>query len=813
MSLDGVKSGFVTILKEDETVVGNGFLTQGSLVVTCAHVIAEIFDDVTGEQADAPSGWIKIQFRDVDKRPKREARVRSDGWYPEADCQDGLSDVAVLELASKPPDASSEISPAKGSIQRDEVRLRPYVPSKGAARPIKGQLDEANEFGKLTLKGSNDFHQFIEPGCSGAPVFTSNGEQVVGIIEMRDRSVEEALLIPAKALWTALLNIEDDSQHKQISRLVSILRSEGLKQTEIDALENRYVDRQIQFANLLIIILKQEIPVERVYAAFDVAEERAAGLLGNIENIPGEISNATRDLKLEAEAALEALDLPRAEHLFEQIKRERKNALGRAIAESAEASADQARVSMAALDHEKASRLFREAADTTGLSLDLRWRYLMCQADAVFERGLYFPEPQPFELSIRIYRDECIPISPTALDRAATQNKLGLALLRLGERESSTTQLEEAVNMFHLALKERTREQAPLDWAATQNNLGNALWRLGERDSSTARLQGAVTAFKLALEEWTRSNVPLDWAAIQNNLGNALWSLGERDIGTTRLEEAVQAFRLALEERARSRVPLDWATTQNNLGNALFRLGEREANAARLKEAIAAYRSALEEWTRDRVPLDWAIGQNNLGLTSMALGKLENSTAWLEEAVSAIQLALEEWTRDRVPLDWAMAQDNLGQAFWLLGERKNDTEQQKKAVAMLKLALEERTRDRVPLDWATTQNNLGIAYCGFGERETDTEQLLKAVEAFRLSLDERTHDRVPLDWAATQKNLGNALWRIGERESGTARLEEALASVQKSDRVYREAGYFHYSQYFESRIAKISELIKFRSAM
>lgn len=106
-----------------------------------------------------------------------------------------------------------------------------------------------------------------------------------------------------------------------------------------------------------------------------------------------------------------------------------------------------------------------------------------------------------------------------------------------------------------------------------QDDLGNALQRLGERESGTARLQEAVAAYRAALTERTRERAPLDWAMTQNNLGNALQALGGRESGTTRLEEAVAGYRAALTERTRERAPLDWAMTQNNLGNALLRLG------------------------------------------------------------------------------------------------------------------------------------------------------------------------------------------------------------------------------------------------
>src|SRR5580704_13159452 len=110
------------------------------------------------------------------------------------------------------------------------------------------------------------------------------------------------------------------------------------------------------------------------------------------------------------------------------------------------------------------------------------------------------------------------------------------------------------------------RARAPVDWASTQNNLGNALRKLGERERGTARLEEAVVAFREALRENTRARVPLSWAKTQNNLGSALFRLGERESETARLEEAVAAFREALQERTRARVPLLWARTQMSLG-------------------------------------------------------------------------------------------------------------------------------------------------------------------------------------------------------------------------------------------------------
>ena len=58
----------------------------------------------------------------------------------------------------------------------------------------------------------------------------------------------------------------------------------------------------------------------------------------------------------------------------------------------------------------------------------------------------------------------------------------------LGERESGTARLEEAVAAYREALMERTRDEVPLEWAETQNNLGTCAWRsrrAGGRDGAS----------------------------------------------------------------------------------------------------------------------------------------------------------------------------------------------------------------------------------------------------------------------------------------------------------------------------------------
>ena len=77
---------------------------------------------------------------------------------------------------------------------------------------------------------------------------------------------------------------------------------------------------------------------------------------------------------------------------------------------------------------------------------------------------------------------------------------LGYVLFRLGERESGTARLEEAVIAYREALKERTRERAPLDWAFSFGNGGVTLLLLAERRGDAAMAETALRQINAAFE-------------------------------------------------------------------------------------------------------------------------------------------------------------------------------------------------------------------------------------------------------------------------------------------------------------------------
>jgi tetratricopeptide (TPR) repeat protein len=514
---------------------------------------------------------------------------------------------------------------------------------------------------------------------------------------------------------------------------------------------------------------------QAVRNAIDIYEKEIGGgqTQTNIDAIVDQALARARSLVDVGKSGLARATLRQAAEVMRREEEERRKQYIAGIT----ALYDRARdIALAAYDGEAAAEAIVDLAEAIhGANTAMVVQSLNSQAATLYEYGR--------DRGSNVHLTALIALRRKLLDTASSDDELGIAhdnlgtaLSSLGDRESGTARLEEAVAAYRRALEERTRERVPLDWATTQNNLGLALWRLGQRESRTARLEEAVSAFRGALEETRRDQAPRDWAMTQVNLGCALATLGERQSGTARHEEALVAFRAALEEINRDQTPRDWAMTQVNLGSVLSILGARESGTARLEEAVSAFRAALEETTRNRVPLDWGLTQVNLGNALVTLGDRESGTARLEEAVSAFRAALEERTRERVPLQWAMTQMNLGAALSKLGEHESGTARLEEAVLAFRAALEETTRERVPLQWAMTQMNLGAALETLGEREGAAARLEEAVEAYRAALEERTRDRVPLDWALTQMNLGNALSKLGECDSGTARLAAAVVA-------------------------------------
>jgi tetratricopeptide (TPR) repeat protein len=140
---------------------------------------------------------------------------------------------------------------------------------------------------------------------------------------------------------------------------------------------------------------------------------------------------------------------------------------------------------------------------------------------------------------------------------AAVQNPLGLALLRLGLRETGTEHLEAAVKAFEEAVlaheealkafPHRSREEL----AAAKSQLGVALTKLGERETATASIDRAIVVFKDALSDIELApNIEgreLSRAVVRARMGMALLDIADGKNDAAIAETALQEIEAGLE--------------------------------------------------------------------------------------------------------------------------------------------------------------------------------------------------------------------------------------------------------------------------
>ncbi|NKB60633.1 MAG: tetratricopeptide repeat protein [Gammaproteobacteria bacterium] len=342
----------------------------------------------------------------------------------------------------------------------------------------------------------------------------------------------------------------------------------------------------------------------------------------------------------------------------------------------------------AALDqnHQIAVENYEMAALTESIDKNQQWHYQIRKAGILEDLGRDFGVNHALDRAANMLENDILTLAPkeTQPDNwATTKQQLGNVQGILGQRQSGTRNLENAILTLRESLQVRDRRTAPLLWGEAQNSLGTALGILGHRQRDEQMLTQCITAFESALEVRTRETSPHEWATTKNNLAAVLQSIGQKDKNTQMLKRAVDTYKEVLEEWTRDKTPLDWASAMNNLGTGLRLLGEHRKGPRTLEQSVAAYSSALSERSREQHPVEWAMIQNNLGAALQKLAEKESNAETLEKAIIAYQHALKEWTRERSPMSWSMTTANLGVARRTLAEVTEDYEAAIKAVEEL----------------------------------------------------------------------------------------------------------------------------------
>jgi tetratricopeptide (TPR) repeat protein len=260
--------------------------------------------------------------------------------------------------------------------------------------------------------------------------------------------------------------------------LQGLLRAAGeAQQTKIESLGRELNTTSEAVRGFLKILNASEVPVERwPQTLTDIAQRHREMLLRlSALEFDDPANKATieeaREILRTAESAA-AYD--RADELL-------------AVAEQADMWAIQQADALARDASEAANRKRHSAAATRAERGELR-----------LTRLDYLQAAQHFKAAANLFADQELELRVSYLDRHA------YSLSRHGDERGDNAVLAQATGAYREILRMLRREQLPMYWAGTQHNLSNALRILGDRESGTTRLTEAVEACQQALQEYTQ---------------------------------------------------------------------------------------------------------------------------------------------------------------------------------------------------------------------------------------------------------------------------------------------------------------------
>ena len=516
-----LKQGLVYIhtAGDDDKFVGCGAYIEQNLIVTCRHVWRD-----AREQAKAVFPHVKRNGA---------AAISPLEMIDPCKATDGDDPDIVLLRAIDPPDGLIELQVARdGAYETGEASALARLPSRKTDHEIPGQLGKhVDEKGRRAFSQAIKSGYWLEKGSSGSPAFIGSGQQLAGIVSMaelgdepQNAPIREAYVVPGTIIWPfvrAVAERELGARERAIEQaLLKEKEAEGARELVFEIARRSGGDAATTFEQALA---NAQSAFEQGRRAIE-AGERGGNLGALVDDLLRKIAERTQA----GDFAGGAAEADRAFAEWQRIEAERREA---SVAAGVRILSEGARQDILRRDFRAAAERHARIVELEHPDASTQFAALRAKQDEFYVEGRDKGANALLEVAIELARFE-LKAARDADEKGSAGNDLGIALWALGERESGTARLEEAVAAYRAALEERTRERVPLDWAMTQNNLGNALWTLGERESGTARLEEAVAAYRAALEEWTRERVPLDWAMTQNNLGNALCDArraGERD--------------------------------------------------------------------------------------------------------------------------------------------------------------------------------------------------------------------------------------------------------------------------------------------
>jgi hypothetical protein len=165
-------------------VVGAGFLVTKKHVLTCAHVINDVFG-VPEDSAEQPTEKIVLDFPFLAPNNPLQAQVII--WYPPIP-NNPLSDIAVLELLTELPRGCQPVSLLKNNALRGHsFQAYGFPAGYNEGLFVEGEIKDMRSDGTVQVQGHQQGAGYgIAPGFSGGPVWDEHETGIVGMVVAAD---------------------------------------------------------------------------------------------------------------------------------------------------------------------------------------------------------------------------------------------------------------------------------------------------------------------------------------------------------------------------------------------------------------------------------------------------------------------------------------------------------------------------------------------------------------------------------------------------------------------------------------------------
>ena len=350
--------------------------------------------------------------------------------------------------------------------------------------------------------------------------------------------------------------------------------------------------------------------------------------------------------------------------------------------------------------------------------------------------------------------------------RAAVHN-LGNTLVQLGQQIGDPERLKEAAAIYQELIKETELEVSDISRLKTMIAAANVSADLAMMTGKREDLEEAVNLYALALEHADKDKHQNQIAILNTNLGATLADIAEINSEEEIISQAIAAYNAALGYLSPSEDQETWSMAQNNLGNALADLGHWTSDSAQLEASILAHEQALSERKKNQAPHLWAMSQMNLANALTRLGKLESDADRLHEAIEHYQAAQSIYQREEFPRDWSWAEASLASAHIDRGYMMSDATEFEKAIVYCDGAIGGYASAKMPLREAWAFGLKGNALVAL-------ERFEEAAEAFKSALMRQSYENAGDDWVMSSNNLAACQFKLGREEEALKTIKNAL---------------------------------------